>query len=395
MEHMGRHRSPAPLRIWGGFQTEGFCSSHCKRDIHRPSWLPVGWYWSQMLSLKIPKGLQRGDKVAAVSPSWGGPSIFPDRYRAGRRQFEAIFGVEVVEMPHTLAPADYLADHPEARAEDLMEAFSDFSISGIVATIGGDDSIRLLPHLDLEVLRRNPKIFLGFSDTTALHFACVSAGLRSFYGPSLMAGFAENGGMHNFSINAVTRALSTAAPMGVVPDNIEGWICGSTDWNNPSLQAERRQLLNADPPRILQGRGKASGHLLGGCAEVLEMVKGSPWWPSLPAWQGAILFYETSEDAPEPQYIRYWLRNLAAQGILQVLSGILIARPDPAGRENYRESLEGAFIQSLTEAGLTELPVLAGLDFGHTQPMLTLPYGALVEIDCEHARLTILDAGVS
>jgi muramoyltetrapeptide carboxypeptidase LdcA involved in peptidoglycan recycling len=125
------------------------------------------------------------------------------------------------------------------------------------------------------------------------------------------------------------------------------------------------------------------------------MVKGSPWWPSLDAWKGAVLFYETSEDAPNPQYIRYWLRNLAAQGILQSLNGILIARPDPAGRLDYRENLEAAFVQSLCEAGLSNMPVLSGLDFGHTQPMLTLPYGALAEIDCSTAGLTIQDAGVA
>lgn len=348
-----------------------------------------------MLSLRIPKGLRRGDKVAAVSPSWGGPSLFPDRYRAGKRQFESIFGVEIVEMPHTLAPADYVAEHPEARAEDLMQAFADPSIAGIISTIGGDDSIRLLPHLDLDVLRQNPKIFIGFSDTTALHFACLTAGLRSFYGPSLMAGFAENGGMHQYSVDAVVQALFATAPMGVVPANIEGWVSGSTDWANLALQQERRPLQKADPARILQGKGKTLGHLLGGCAEVLEMVKGSPWWPPLSAWKGAVLFYETSEDAPEPQYIRYWLRNLAAQGILQVLNGVLIARPDPAKRENYQANLEDTFVQSLAEADLEGLPVLAGLDFGHTQPMLTLPYGASVEIDCDNARLTILEAGVA
>lgn len=168
-----------------------------------------------MLSLKTPRGLRRGDKVAAVSPSWGGPAVFPDRYQAGKRQFEAIFGVEVVEMPHTLAPADYVAHHPKARAADLMQAFSDTSIAGIVATIGGDDSIRLLPHLDLDVLRQNPKVFIGFSDTTALHFACITAGLRSFYGPSLMAGFAENGGMHRFSIDAVEVTVHEDRSHGV------------------------------------------------------------------------------------------------------------------------------------------------------------------------------------
>lgn len=347
-----------------------------------------------MISLKIPRGLRSGDRVAAVSPSWGGPSVFPDRYEAGKRQFEAIFGVEIVEMPNTLAPTEYVAQHPKARADDIMRAFSDPGIAGVVATIGGDDSIRLLPYLDLNILRQNPKVFIGFSDTTALHFACLTAGIRSFYGPSLMAGFAENGGMHKFSIDACVRALFATAPMGVVPANNEGWVGGGTDWGNLALQQKRRPLQKPDAPRILQGQGKVYGHLLGGCAEVLEMVKGSAWWPPLSAWKRAVLFYETSEDAPEPKYIRYWLRNLAAQGILQVLNGILIARPDPAGRVDYRDKLEAAFTDSLAEAGLSELPVLAGLDFGHTQPMLTLPYGALVEIDCGSASLRILEPGV-
>lgn len=348
-----------------------------------------------MHSLKIPRGLRRGDKVAAVSPSWGGPSLYPDRYKAGKRQFEEIFGVEIVEMPHTRAPADYLARHPEARASDLMQAFADADIAGIVSTIGGEDSVRLLPHLDLDVLRQNPKVFMGFSDTTALHFACFTAGLRSFYGPSLMAGFAENGGMHKFSIDAAIRPLSDTAPMGTVPNNEVGWVGGSTDWGEPTLQKTPRPLNTAQPPRILQGRGKALGHLMGGCAEVLEMVKGTPWWPPLEVWKGAILFYETSEDAPPPQYIRYWLRNLAAQGILKGLNGILLGRADPAGKTDYQADLENALIQSLGEAGLNDLPVLSGLDFGHTQPMLTLPYGAHAEIDCVSQRLTILEAGVS
>lgn len=110
---------------------------------------------------------------------------------------------------NALAPADYLSQHPDARTDDLMQTFAVSSIAGIVTTIGGDDSIRLLPHLDLDVLWHNPKVFIGFSDTTALHFACVTAGVRSYYGPSLMAGFAENGGMHKFSIDACVRTGAT------------------------------------------------------------------------------------------------------------------------------------------------------------------------------------------
>ena len=134
-----------------------------------------------------------------VSPSWGGPGTVPARYAAGKRQFEQGFGIEMVEMAHTLAPADWVRANPQARAEDLMAAFADPGIVGIVASIGGDDAIRLIPYLDLELIRRNPKVFIGFSDTTSLHLACYAAGITSFYGPSLMAGFAENGGIHRFT----------------------------------------------------------------------------------------------------------------------------------------------------------------------------------------------------
>ncbi len=345
-------------------------------------------------ALRKPQALVAGDRVAAVSPSWGGPGTFPQRYEAGKRQLEAAFGVSVVEMAHTLADADWISANPRARADDLMSAFADPSIAGIFCTIGGDDSIRLLPYLDLAVIRDNPKVFLGFSDTTSLHLACFAAGLTSFYGPSIMAGFAENGGMHDYTADGVRRALFSTEPPGLVPVNSEGWTAERLDWGNPVLQRRRRVLQPADPVRVLQGKGVAQGHLLGGCAEVLEMAKGTAWWPGPDAWRGAILFIETSEEAPPPEFLRYWLRNYAAQGILGVVNGIVLARPDPKGDAAYQTKLEETLITALAEAGLTDLPVLSGLDFGHTQPMLTLPYGVQAQIDCTSGRMSILEAGV-
>jgi muramoyltetrapeptide carboxypeptidase LdcA involved in peptidoglycan recycling len=136
-------------------------------------------------------------------------------------------------------------------------------------------------------------------------------------------------------------------------------------------------------------------HLVAGCAEVLEMAKGTAWWPDPAAWQGAILFLETSEEAPAPGFIRYRLRNYAASGILNGLAGMLIARADPRGDPGYQGAIEAAALQVLKEAGRDDMPVLTGLDFGHTQPMLTLPYGARARIDCGAAELTVLDSGVS
>jgi muramoyltetrapeptide carboxypeptidase LdcA involved in peptidoglycan recycling len=341
-----------------------------------------------------PRALRPGDRLAAVTPSWGGPGQFPDRYFAGKRQLEAEFGVELVEMPHALSPPDRVAAGPAIRAADLMQAFADPSIAGIIATIGGDDSIRLLPYLDLGVIRDNPKVFLGFSDTTSLHFACLAAGLAPFYGPSIMAGFAENGGLHRFTAAGVRRALFEPMPIGLIPPNEEGWTEEHLDWADPTLQTRPRRLSPPDRPRLLQGTGTVSGPLIGGCLEVLEMVKATAWWPPLAFWRGAVLFLETSEDVPSPKFLRYWLRNYAAQGILGVISGLLLARPASMGDETYREQFEAAVVGALAEAGLADLPVLSGLDFGHTQPMLTLPYGVEARIDCAAGTLTITEAGV-
>lgn len=338
-----------------------------------------------------PRKLTRGDRIAVVTPSWGGPGTFPERYAAGKLQLQEAFGVEVIEMPHTLAPADWVKHNPAARARDVMDAFADSSISGIIASIGGDDSIRLLPYIDLDVIHNNPKVFLGFSDTTALHFACHAAGLVSFYGPSIMAGIAENGGMHSLTQNSLRKTLFESAPVGVIEANTEGWTTEHLSWADPALQSQRRKLQPPSPPRILQGEGIATGHLLGGCAEVLEMLKGTQWWPPRSSWHNAILVYETSEDSPPADFIRYWFRNYAAQGILKSLAGILLARPDPGKNPDYRQQIESAIMDVLTEEGLTNLPVLSGLDFGHTQPMLTLPLGAPAQINCATATLAIME----
>ena len=139
-----------------------------------------------MLDLIKPRRLNAGDKVATVSPSWGGAGdkdlIW--RYEQGKKRLEDVFGLQVVEMENTLKGTDYLYNHPEKRAEDLMEAFSDKSIKGIFACIGGSESIRLLPYIDFDLIKNNPKIFMGYSDSTIIHYMCLKAGISSIYGPA-------------------------------------------------------------------------------------------------------------------------------------------------------------------------------------------------------------------
>jgi muramoyltetrapeptide carboxypeptidase LdcA involved in peptidoglycan recycling len=353
---------------------------------------PEGNSW--LATLRKPPRLQRGDRVMIVSPSWGGPATFPARYEAGKRQLSSSFGLEIVEAPHALADADWLYRNPLARADDLMRAFSDASVNGVIASIGGDDSIRLIPHLDLAVIAANPKAFVGYSDATTIHFACMKAGVASFHGPTIMSGFAENGGVSPLTDAAFRRALFEADPIGPLPHNTEGWTAEHLPWSDPANQEKPRRRAPSDGVHRLRGEGRVRGRLIGGCAEVLEMLKATALWPPPSHWDGAILFYETSEEAPSDVLVLRWLRNFAAQGILSRLSGLLLARPGGDIDEARREAQKAAVLRALDEAGLPELPVLADLDFGHTDPIATLPYGAMAEIDCDSAGVRILDSAV-
>lgn len=346
--------------------------------------------------MRKPQKLFPGDCIAAVSLSWGGPAALPWRYQAGKQQLQDEFGLQVVEMPHTLHDAAWLQRNPRARADDLMQAFADPRIKAIFSTIGGDDSIRILPYLDLAVIQDNPKIFMGFSDTTISHLACYRAGLGSFYGPAIMTGFAENGGMFPYMVASVRKTLFSSAPVGLVEANTAGWTVERLDWAEPGNQARKRSLNPCPGWNFLQGGGVRRGRLIGGCIEVLDWLRGTDFWPAPEAWQDAILFLETSEDAPSPQAVLFYLRAYAALGILERLAGILFARPGGGVPPEKFAEYERAILQVVAEEqGLADLPIVTGMDFGHTDPPFVLPYGALAEIDCAGQRFTILENAVT
>lgn len=343
--------------------------------------------------IKPPK-LNPGDKIATVSLSWGGPSVFPHRYQAGVKQLKDELDLQAVEMPNTLRDADWLAKNPKARADDLMQAFADASIKGIFSTIGGDDSIRLLPFLDLEVIRKHPKIFLGYSDTIISHLVCYKAGLTSFHGPAIMLEFAENCGMFPYVVQSLRKTLFSSDTIGEIKPSTEGWTVERLDWADPANQQIKRKLNPSSGWRFLQGNGIHRGHLIGGCIEVFDWTRGTEIFPE--DWQDAILFLETSEEAPPPELVARTLRVYAAMGILSRLAGILFGRPGGDVPLEKFEDYDNAILQVVNhEEGLTDLPVMTHMDFGHTSPMFVLPYGLQAEIDCETDRFSILENAVT
>ena len=344
-----------------------------------------------MLTLIKPERLKKGDTVATVSLSWGGAGDkdLLWRYEKGKRRLTEQFGLRVVEMPNTLKGSDFVYRHPEKRAEDLMQAFADPSIRAVIACIGGDDSIRLLPYIDFDVLRRNPKIFLGYSDSTVTHFMCMKAGIASVYGPSILAEFAENVKIFDYTAHWLQKTLFEPEPLGTIPCAGE-WTGERMPW---TLENEHtaKVLQKNTGYEFLQGDAVVQGPLIGGCIEVMEMMKGTALWPDPHQFDNAVLFLETSEEMPEPDYIAYWLRNYGVQGVLQKVSGIVWGKPYQG---KHYDAYKQAILKVLAELSLTGLPVVYNMSFGHNEPMACIPYGAKAKIDCRVQTFSILESGV-
>jgi muramoyltetrapeptide carboxypeptidase LdcA involved in peptidoglycan recycling len=340
-----------------------------------------------------PDRLKPGDIIAAVSLSLssGLTALVPHRYAAGKRQIEETFGLKVIEAPNALRDPEWIYRNPKARADDLHWALENDRVHAIVATIGGDESVRILPYVNLELIRGHPKVMVGFSDTTATLGTFLRAGVMSFYGPLVLCDLAENCGIHPFVENAVRSALFSGEPFDFAP--AESWTEEFLDWRDLTNQSRRRNFVPSEGWFWLQGEGRVTCRLVGGCLDALEFLKGTPWWIPKELWDGAIFFAETSEEAPSPKTVGRWLRNYGSQGILQSISGMLLARPMNYAGEMTR-ILYGEIQRVLAEFGRADLPVVANMDFGHTSPQMVVPIGGLAMIDPSAKRVAMLESAV-
>jgi len=338
-----------------------------------------------------PQILKRGDKVACVSLSWGGagdPEILW-RYQQGKERLEQVFGLKVVEMEHTLSGSRYIYENPQKRAEDLMNAFMDPEIKAIIACIGGIESIRMLPFIDFEVIHNNPKIFLGYSDSTITHLMCYKAGISSIYGPTLLVDFAENVAMDEYTVEYLKKTLFSEEPVGLISPAKE-WTSERLPWRIENKDMQRKKYPNQGY-ELLQGKGCVQGRLLGGCIEVFDMLRGTELFPELSSFDHAILFLETSEDKPPVWLIEVILRTYGIMGILGRLRGLVFGKPqDEEFYAEYNEVIK----KVLAEFHREDLPVLVNMNFGHTEPKICLPYGVLAEINCENKTFAIIEGAV-
>lgn len=340
-----------------------------------------------------PKRLQRGDTVAIVSLSAGiiGDEWAIHKLDIARKRFEEDYGLKVLTMRNTLKGSKFLYEHPEARAADLMEAFRNKAVKGIFCDVGGDDTIRLLPHIDFDVIRRNPKIFCGFSDTTSNHFMMYKAGLISYYGASVMNNIAEYVKINDYTAGMIWNTLFepketldiTSSPYYYDEEDGRIW------WKEENMHVLKQYHPEEIGYEMLQGSGVVEGELLGGCLDVFVEIMGTSIWPTKEEWRGKIMFLETSEENMEPRYLVWILRALAAQGLFDVIEGIIVGKP--AYRSRYEAYKEAILRVVAGEARRPDLPILYNVNFGHAEPIGIIPYGVKARLDANHKTLTLLE----
>ncbi len=340
-----------------------------------------------------PPRLQVGDTVAVATTSWGGPHMFPHVFDAGVRNLRERFGLNVIELSGTRRSVSELRNDPQGRAADLNQAFADPSIKAIFMSIGGDDSARILPFLDVDLIRSNPKILMGYSDSVTQLVFAHAAGLVTFNGPSVMAGFAQLA--HFPEWEAHIRAILFEPTDSYVYTSFPHWIDAYDDWNDPANDGRIGAKHAHDGWRWLGGTRARSGRLFGGCIEVLEFLKGSQYWPEVDFWSDRILFLETSEEVPTIAQVRYWLFNYGVQGVFERVSGLIIGRARGYS-DDQKHALEAMVVQVVVEEfGGSDVCILSNADLGHTDPQWIVPLGVRAELDPVGESFRLLEPAVS
>jgi muramoyltetrapeptide carboxypeptidase LdcA involved in peptidoglycan recycling len=344
--------------------------------------------------LTYPPKARPGDRVGIVSPSAGLAGRFPQVYELGLRRLREELGLEPVEYPHTRA----LEATPAQRAADLHAAFADPSTSAVMAVIGGDDQIRVLPHLDAELLRAHAKPFFGYSDNTNLLAYLWQAGIVCYHGGSVLVHLARPGRTHPLSMDSLRAALFTHDwyPLAQPERFSDEPGCS---WTDPSTMDSEPPAVRAAPWTWYRPDRVVQAPTWGGNLEILSwQLQVGRWVRPVEEYAGCVLLLETSEELPPATEVYRILRNMGERGLLRQFPAILVgrakawdfARPlPPVQRDEYRADQRAAVLRAVEEYNPAAM-VVFDLDIGHTDPQLIVAYGGTVRVDGPARRIEVM-----
>lgn len=322
--------------------------------------------------------LKKGDSIGIFSPSTPITVFTPKRFKRGITYLENK-GFKIVEGNLTGKSDFYRSGSIKERAEELNSLIRDSDVACIMSTIGGMNSNSILPYIDYEAFKKNPKPIIGYSDVTAILLAVYAkTGISTYYGPALVASFGEFEPFVDMTYKYFEDILVNEIKLPHEIKNPEIWTDEYIDWEN-----QDREKQGVHNELITVYDGKVEGRLIGGNLNTMTGIWNTEYMPEIK--EGDILFIEDSlKDCAD---IERSFSLLKLSGVFEKVSGIILGKHElfndcKTGRKPYEILLE--------VLGDKKIPFLAEFDCCHTHPMITLPIGCRVELDATNKRVSIV-----
>jgi muramoyltetrapeptide carboxypeptidase LdcA involved in peptidoglycan recycling len=322
--------------------------------------------------MQIPKKLKAGDHIRIIAPSRSMGLLSEDVKKAAISRLES-YGFKLSFGKHVDETDDFYSSSVESRIFDLHEAFADKTVDGILTVIGGYNSNQLLDHIDYALLKENPKVFCGFSDITAIANAITTkSDFITYSGPHFSSWAIKQG--FEYSIEYFEKCCMREE---------EFELKSSEKWSDDAwyLDQDKREFMSNDGYWILN-EGEAVGKSIGSHARCLAALQGTQYWPNL---EDSILFIEEDAETNIQVFDRLLQSYIQLPNFSKV-KGILIGRFQKGS--NVSMELLKKVIDSKKE--LSDLPIIANVDFGHTLPLATLPIGGQLEIIAKKENAKII-----
>jgi len=337
-----------------------------------------------------PPKARPGDHIAVLSPSFAAAGAFPAVHEQAMRRLTEVTGLIPVEYPTTRT----VGATPLARAADINAAFADPAIRAILAVIGGEDQLTVIPHLDARLARSDPKPFVGTSDNTNLHHWLWANGVASFYGGSSQIHLGPGPGVDEVHARSLRAALITGETLEITEPGESEDV--GVSWDDPRALTSFGEREPTEPWSWHGPARSVTGGAWGGCLEVIEWILTAGRFPFDPGiLDGGVLILETSEELLPARNVGWIIRSLGERGILGAVDAVLMARPPVSDLTRRPLAGERARLRAEQRDVAVEVVrhynpdaiVCVGIPFGHTRPQWIIPHGGAITVDGDAHRI--------
>ncbi|QGS51526.1 S66 family peptidase [Spiroplasma tabanidicola] len=339
-----------------------------------------------------PFRLKKGDSIAIVSLSNGilGEDFCKYQLEIGTKRLEE-FGLKVKFMNNTLKGEEYIKSNPQKRAEDLKQAFLDKDVKIIMSAIGGDDSYKIIPYLMNDefksIVQNNPKIFIGYSDTTNIHLFLTKLGVSTIYGHAFLTDIAElDTRMLEYTKKSFLSLFENFESYEILSSNT--WFEERKSFDKSEYKQPRVEHIEKVGYEFINFKKPLEGILYGGCLESFYSIFTSDRYndqtevfekynilPTLDEWKKIVLFLETSEEKPNEITFKNMLKEFEKRDILKNVKCLILGKPqDNIYYDEYKKIL-------LKYSQKYNLPIVLNINFGHSYPKNIIPYAINVKLD--------------